>query len=896
MEKLFFSLSLRKYYIMKRTLILFSLCMVTLITGAQSHFLTDGTYRQRVESDFQRKMGVVGEKFFDIRNLHPDLKETEALKFLYAYMPLGDVTDYSTSYYLENVKTSFRIREEMPWGNRVPELLFRHFVLPIRVNNENLDNARMVFFPELKKRIQNLSMRDAILEVNHWCHEKVTYQPSDARTSSPLASVCNAYGRCGEESTLMVAALRSVGIPARQVYTPRWAHTDDNHAWVEAWADGKWYFFGACEPEPVLNLGWFNSPASRAMLMHTRVFGHYNGPEEVMLETPNFTEINLIDNYAATARVDFEVLDTNGRPVDHARVDFKIYNYAEFYTVATKYTDAKGKTFLTSGKGDMMVWVSKNGKYNYAKVSFGKDSKVTLRLTQSMENDKIMKFNTDTLDIIPPKEQVVLPHVDKDMQMINDRRKVTEDSIRHAYMNTFLDKEKATAIAESLSLSAEKVVPLLVASRGNHAVITDFLKKYAAGENGDRAVKLLEDISSKDLRDVSMNVLEDNFTAEKSELNPRVADEMLRPYKNFFLQAIPQNLQKSYRESPELLVQWCKKNIRIHDDMNSRHIPMSAEGVWKSGVADLVSRDIFFVNVARSLGIDARKDPVTLKIQYRNDKGTWMDVDFNSMKSVVTPTGKLALTYQPTSYLANPKYYSHFTISKINNGITSLLSFNEGEVDMGGGVNWENTFKKGVDLDEGTYILVTGTRLADGSVLASTRKFVINKGKTTTLDLVLRNRASAISVIGGFDSELKFFPTGDSTEKSILAQTGRGYFAIGLLGVGQEPTNHALNDLAKMKDGLEKWGRPILLLFGSEEEMSRFKREEFGALPSTVCFGIDKSGEIKKQIMRNMHLSNEALLPIFFIADTFNRVVFISQGYTIGLGEQLNNVAVKIGK
>ena len=62
---------------------------------------------------------------------------------------------------------------------------------------------------------------------------------------------------------LTVAALRSVGIPARQVYTPRWAHTDDNHAWVEAWVNGKWYFLGACEPEPVLNLGWFNGPAYR---------------------------------------------------------------------------------------------------------------------------------------------------------------------------------------------------------------------------------------------------------------------------------------------------------------------------------------------------------------------------------------------------------------------------------------------------------------------------------------------------------------------------------------------------------------------------------------------------------------------------------------------------------
>ena len=81
------------------------------------------------------------------------------------------------------------------------------------------------------------------------------------------------------ESTFTVAALRSIGIPARQVYTPRWAHTDDNHAWVEAWADGKWYFLGACEPEPVLNLAWFNEPASRAMLMHTRAFGDYEGPD-----------------------------------------------------------------------------------------------------------------------------------------------------------------------------------------------------------------------------------------------------------------------------------------------------------------------------------------------------------------------------------------------------------------------------------------------------------------------------------------------------------------------------------------------------------------------------------------------------------------------------------------
>ena len=155
--------------------------------------------------------------------------------------------------------------------------------------------------------------------------------------------------------------MRSVGIPARQVYTPRWAHTDDNHAWVEAWVDGKWYFLGACEPEPVLNLGWFNAPASRGMLMHTKVFGRYNGPEEVMYRTPRYTEINVIDNYAPTAKADVTIVDADGKPVADAKVEFKVYNYAEFYTVASKQTDADGKTFLTAGKGDMLVWASKDG-------------------------------------------------------------------------------------------------------------------------------------------------------------------------------------------------------------------------------------------------------------------------------------------------------------------------------------------------------------------------------------------------------------------------------------------------------------------------------------------------------------------------------------------------------
>ena len=342
---------------MRRTTQLFGVLGLVLLLAACSepHFMTDTSYRRRVEQDFLQKQALMTQgDFFSIFNSDLPVYEREALEFLYAYMPLADITDYPGEFHLMNVRASRRAAGEMPWGRDIPEDVFRHFVLPVRVNNEHLDSARVVFYEELKDRVKSLSLQDAILEVNHWCHEKVVYKPSDARTSSPLATVRTAYGRCGEESTLLVAALRSVGIPARQVYTPRWAHTDDNHAWVEAWADGKWYFLGACEPEPVLNLGWFNAPASRGMLMHTKVFGRYEGAEEVMSVTPNYTEINVIDNYAPTAKASVTVVDADGKPVDNACVEFKLYNYAEFYTVAVKHTDADGTCGLTAGKGDML--------------------------------------------------------------------------------------------------------------------------------------------------------------------------------------------------------------------------------------------------------------------------------------------------------------------------------------------------------------------------------------------------------------------------------------------------------------------------------------------------------------------------------------------------------------
>ena len=869
---------------MKRILISASLFALTLTAGAQGSFITDTQYRAGMESLFNQRIKTVGKKFYNTKKEKITADEQEALKFLYAYMPLADVTDYPTSFYADNVRLSFKARNEMSWGKNVPELLFRHFVLPIRVNNEPLDASRAYFYKELKNRIKNLSMHDAILEINHWCHEKVTYQPADARTSSPLQTLRTATGRCGEQSTFAVAALRAMGIPARQVYTPRWAHTDDNHAWVEAWADGKWYFLGACEPEPVLNLGWFNAPASRAMLMHTRAFGNYNGPEEVLQRTNNFTEINLTSNYAPTAEVKFEVKDTDGKPVSGAKVEFKIYNYAEFYTAVTKQTDAQGRTSLSAGMGDLLIWASKDGKYGYSKASFGKDKTVTITLNHNMLSDKSKaSFEEETFNIVPPAENAKIPYVSDEMRKENNRRFAYEDSIRKAYTATFLTKEQAEKINP-------RATEYLVKARGNKQTIIDFLARHK--DNETRALGILATLSDKDLRDIQTEILEDNFTAKTNQLSPRVEDEMISiPFKNYLEKAFAGKTAEMFRKDPTALVAWINKNIRIASEYNALHIAQTPVGVMESKTTDERSRDIFFVDVARSLGIEARKDVVTGKVQYKKD-GKWMDVKFESKEQATAPTGKLVLTYEPSAFLDDPKYYNHFTISRIVNGSPQLMNFEEGQADMGNGTCWSNTFKNGYSFDTGTYMLTTGTRLASGSVLAATRIFNIEKGKTTTLPLDIRHDANDVSVIGQFNSESIINKNGKDV--SILSQTGRGYYILAVLGVGQEPTNHALHDIEKERAAFESWGRPVVLLFESEADAKKFQKDEFGSLPSTVQYAIDKNGAIREQIAREMKLQSKTQMPMFIIADTFNRVVFSSQGYTIGLGEQMKNVFKKL--
>ena len=872
---------------MKKMLSLLSLCLL-LTTGCK-----EALVNEEVHHDLQERIESLK---CDYAQQALDLAKSDdardALSFLYAYMSWPDVADYAPAYHVAQTECALRAREEMPWGKNVPNREWLHFVLPVRVNNEHLDTFRTACYDELKARVAGLSMHDAVLEVNHWCHEFVTYKPSDSRTSTPLQSMKTAYGRCGEESTFTVSALRAIGIPARQVYTPRWAHTDDNHAWVEAWVDGKWYFLGACEPEPVLNLAWFNQPASRAILMHTRAFGKYNGPEDVMSHTACFTEINVTENYADVQPTQVTVVDKEDRPIANANIEFKVYNYAELYTVMKTTTDAEGHASITAGLGDLVAWAADNNTYGFTKFTVGKDKDVKIVLNHNEGED----FTTE-LNITPPTGKNNLPEVDTAARQENTRRFAIEDSIRTAYIATFPDSAKVAEFCEKEKADFASLYPIVLKSRGNYENVFRAYEKFK-----ELAINVLNTMSEKDVRDFELPIFEDHLKYTTSETNahylkyvlcPRIANEHLTPWRSYFKKAFTANEQQQFKENPETLSNWIKNNIETDTTWNPLGLCLSPETAHRFRYADVRSKGLLFVAAARSCEIPARIDPITSKVQYAGEDQSWVTVDFNNIHQETAPqtatSGNLKLSYTPREYMENPKYYSHFTLSRLNNGLPKLQEYGEGDT-------WKSTFEKGVKMDTGNYVLISGTRMADGSVLARIAAFPVNAGENAQEQpLVMREDQAQVAVIGNFNSENRYFDVNSNAVKSILSTTGRGYFVVGLIRANHEPTNHVLHDIEKLSKDLESWGRTILMVFPTQDEYDRFNnnRGEFTNLPKNLCFGVDSEGQISKDLFGS-GLTHNKDLPVVVIADTFNRVVFKTQGYTIGIGEQLKQTIGKL--
>lgn len=852
--------------------------MAVLLSCSSGHLIEDKSLRESVAGDYRARSGIwsgVRDDLFGMADTVGDASLREAVTFLLAYMPLSDLAVYEPGYLADNAAAALKAKEEMPWGRSVPAEIFLNFVLPPRINNENPDDFRITCYEELKERVHGLTAMEAALEVNRWCQEKVAYQAADSRTSAPLATMLSARGRCGEESTFAVSALRTVAIPARQVYTPRWAHTDDNHAWVEFWVDGSWHYLGACEPEPVPDRGWFTEPARRAMLVHTKAYGIYNGDEQVIRREPLFTEINSLHRYAETKNLKVRISDRNGAPVAGATAAYLLFNYAEFYPLARLVSDSNGESTLVTGYGSLLIWADNGTEFGFS-LAQPEDTVVNLSLTSEMPGE------TMPLDLRVPEIPEPYPGIDPALAQMNNSLNRRGDSIRNAYISSWMTGVSAEEKAVEAGLPSGIIEGILKTSMGNYREISEFISN--SGEKAGLALRILQNISDKDLRDTPADILNDHLTNapqpapgsdtslyDRYVLSPRISNEILSPFRSAF-KSLPGDLTESFRSDPAAAVTWTDAEITVSSGENHYSVPLTPAGVLRLRMADSHSRDIFLVALCRSAGIPSRLAPGTGRPQYHSG-GEWHDVWFSGEKKPSGTPGYIRFISGDAGQ--EPEYHVHFTLAHLENGRFSTL-------DYGYGVKISQLNDR-LALDPGTYMLTTGNRDEFGNVMASVSFYELKAGQELPVVVTLR-RLPESGLTGETISMDQTVVQYNGEKTSLVSIAEKGLVMI-WMEPGREPTRHILNDLPGLKDEFDKWGGWFVFLTDPARNPEGFNPGSVAGIPENTLFASDDGLELMTSMLGSG--SSSRPLPVVLCCNSKGEILFSSEGYRIGTGQQI---------
>lgn len=853
-----------------------------------------------LEASFQERLrrmggnGECGEKAAQLERMvreNLDSDEAEAMKCLYASMPLSDAVDYPVELFRAYARHGAFLWEKGPFAGRVPERLFAGYVLHHRVNNENLTEHREFFYGELKDRIAGMDMRQAVREANYWCASQVTYRSTDERTASPMSVYNCAYGRCGEESTFTVSVLRSLGIPARQVYAPLWSHCDDNHAWVEAWCDGEWVFFGACEPEEVLDRGWFSGASSRAMLVHSRWLLPVEESEEgeaapqVLPGNDMCHALNQLERYALTTDQEVAVYDKAGKTQPDALVRFEVMNMACYGEIASVRTDGDGKCRLRTGLGSLHVTASKDGAYGEALVDTreGKCCDIILDAAamQSGQWEELTFFAPKDF----PKNAVPLSNEEKS----RGRKRLEEmNRLRREKESRFFDEALARETTAGLEAEArDRWVAIMRKACRNQKEIAAFLSNPVEGAYPERwKLAALESLREKDYRDITAGILEESCRgAAEWEgvyqdcvlvpyiLCPRVWNEMIRPFRCFILGWLEQesarlgrNLAEEIRRNPVEAWKLAKERIREDKGVEYGSLVTSAEGALESGYGSRRTREVVCVQILRTLGIPARLDPM------EGVPEVWVSGRF-------VPLEQHERTCRIRIRRPEGTEWNYF-------GNWSLARFEEdGYRPLWLGFQDSDRITESIPAFPGKYRVLTANRLPNGNILAKEMYFSLGEGeeKEISLELAAADSSDLLTDYDIMDFSLRR-EDGTSCPISHLVKERSGLFIW--LGEDEEPTEHILNEIYERREAYAQIGAGLYFVAARPRiRENPACGRVLAALPEVELL-YDEFGPDMETLARRMYLE-PGKLPLVVIINPSMAGVYGVAGYNVGTGDMV---------
>ncbi len=850
-----------------------------------------------IEKNFKETEKIASGRKKELFGIFSECSDIEklCLKFLYSGLPLSDLTNYDGELFLSHVRHALKVRETMTWGKLIDTDTFLNFVLPIRINNENLEFYAQTMFEQLYPRVKDMDMFNAVLEVNYWCYEKATYASTNARTASPLTMLRNSLGRCGEESTFTTAALRSVGIPTRQCYTPRWTKSDDNHAWVEVFVNGKWHYIGACEPGATLNQGWFEGGASACMITNSRVFSAIlpknceivNASAKTMRQ--KYYEVNSLPIYADTKRIYIHVHD-NGKPLSGISVRCEIVNYSELFPLATLTTDDNGNADFLTGYGDLFIHAHDGKRFCYEKIDVRETDRIEINFSAAVSG---MSGNIK-FDIIPPIGGVKPENrltVSEERQNYHQQKTAEADKLRKDYQQTFYTDETANDFSAKFGEFAEIISKSLVNSRGNYREIEKFLSSY-----DDIPLKwkvaLIGTLTAKDLGDITADIMATYFEpvmgyqplfADNEEifvrylLNPRVANEMLFAFRQPLKEKIGQPLLNEFSAQPEKIIEYINENVERCDELDYSTLSSSPKNILDIGKASQISRKILAVSICRIAGVPARLSGIDMNIEFYKD-GKWNVMGFDVSEIERNCRLILKKAYSETEF----QYMRNFTVGILLEGAYHTVHIRQNQ----GGFEWRDNQAE-ITVGAGNYRILTSLRQSDGSILANAYHVDIKSGETKTVEIALRkpeiDESSDENHMSIDDIEL----VNSHDEKIMLSEElAEGKNIVSWLETGREPTEHLFNEMLESAELYNKLSCSVLFIVPDKAAaVNATLKKVISAIPKIKIL-FDGGNSLTDTLYEKLRVTDRQL-PLTIVLDNELNVSYTAAGYNIGIGNSL---------
>lgn len=807
---------------------------------------------------WEQSYSALGELGLHLQSQLSDSNNDEKilLELALGTLPASDLASVPFEVLKSYAQHALFLRKSSPYCKDIPEDIFIHCVYYPRINSEDLVDCRRFFYDKLQPLVEGQSATDAALTVNRWCAAQMTYEMTDTRSINPLTAYFCGLGRCGEESTFGVTALRAIGLPARQIYVPWWSHCDDNHAWVEVYTGDGWHFLGACEPEPTLDRGWFVNASSRAMVVCSRNFFPFVGEglaEEGLVQKKGIClSYNQVHRYAESAPVTVRVLDADGAPIVGAWVRFYVENMAQAACIAALETDEEGCVHLETGLGSCLVEAEANGLFDWQTVQ------VTEAFTLVLTPSKTAPSEGSILwDFAAPEtghKHKALLSAEEQEQKAQILRQSKE--LRLARIESYWKPEYETGDAEF-----DRVFHIA----GGHAeALWRFYKEY-----GEDAKTLLLSLPYKDWRDADPAVLAAHLEAARQLSNqedpdfvsyvqcPRIGFELLTDWRSPIEAALSDPQKALFREDPDALWSWITANFQPGNCRWHPVLWLQPGAALKLGAADLRGRRLLFVAILRTLGIPARLDPVDGRAQYR-DGGTFRTVEADS------PCESSADIQIEVD--ASMAYGQSWGLSRWLGGWQPL--------------DLEGQDTSSIRLPLGLYRLHTVNRLPNGNQLIALDTFRIEGNQI----LPVQKRAALPEQLLAHYSV-------------VLPVAAKGLELQLYLECGAEPTEHVLNEIlaasSRVQSAMDRGLSLHFLLPRSEDLKDPTLQKTLCALPGISVQQIDFSNAVLETLARALYLE-PGLWPLMTLTDGIFSY-YGHAGYAVGsLGLALDLAELKL--